>query len=165
MLEDSMPVKKNCNDHCAHCGSLHCPSNEQSDFNKLELGNPNAHEEWLVDARMLPEVSSGAYIKQAGSLNEVKKQAGKHNEHDQKLVDARMLNVVSSTKCRKTTNKSNDTNTRRDSEYFLKRVMASFDKMRSFLKRRPRALTHMQAHDTSHALASAREPLVRSNSH
>ena len=87
------------------------------------------------------------------------------DEHDQKLVDARMLVAVSSTESRKTTFKSSEMSTRQNSDYWLKRFMASFDKMCSFLQRRPRAVTHMEAIDTSHALASALEPPVRSSSY
>lgn len=86
-------------------------------------------------------------------------------EHDQTLVHARMLDVVSSTESRKTTSKSSKMSTRRNSDYWLKRFMASFDKMRSFLKRRPRAVTHMEALDSQHALASALEPLARCSSY
>ena len=66
--------------------------------------------------------------------------------HDQQLVDTRMLNVASSTESRKTTTKSSDISTKRHSDYWLKRVMASFDKLGTFLTRRPRANTHMEAH-------------------
>ena len=66
--------------------------------------------------------------------------------HDQMLVDARMLDVASSTESRKTTTKSSDIGTKRHSDYWLKRVMASLDKLGTFLTRRPRANTHMEAH-------------------
>ena len=86
------------------------------------------------------------------------------DEHDQTLVDARMLDVVSSTESRKTASKSNEMSTRRHSDYWLKRLMASFDKLATFLQRRPRAVTQMEA-DPSHALASALEPSARSSSY
>ena len=66
--------------------------------------------------------------------------------HDQMLVDARMLGVASSTESRNTTTKSSNISTKRHSDYWLKRFMASFDKLGTFLKRRPRANTHMEAH-------------------
>ena len=66
--------------------------------------------------------------------------------HDQQLVDTRMLNVASSTESRKTTTKSSDISSKRHSDYWLKRVMASLDKLGTFLTRRPRANTHMEAH-------------------
>ena len=84
-------------------------------------------------------------------------------QHDETLVEARMLDVVSSTKSSRPTAKStrnddDDVSMRRYSDYCLKRFMASFAKLGTFLRRRPRAVTQMQA-DTSHALASALEPL------
>ena len=66
--------------------------------------------------------------------------------HDQTLVDARMLGVASSAESRQTTAKSSDISTKTQSDYWLKRVMASFDKMSTLLRRRPRAKTHMEAH-------------------
>ena len=83
--------------------------------------------------------------------------------HDETLVEARMLNVISTTKssqptAKSTSNDDDDVSMRRHSDYCLKRFMASFDKLGTFLQRRPRAVTQMQA-DTSHALASALEPL------
>ena len=68
------------------------------------------------------------------------------DEHDQTLVDARMLGVASSAESRQTTAKSSDISTKKQSDYWLKRVMASFDKMSTLLRRRPRAKTHMEAH-------------------
>ena len=67
-------------------------------------------------------------------------------EHDQTLVDARMLGVASSAESRQTKAKSSDISTKKQSDYWLKRVMTSFDKMSTLLRRRPRAKTHMEAH-------------------
>ena len=67
------------------------------------------------------------------------------DEHDQMLVDARMLGVASSTESRKSTTKSSTISTKRNSDYLLKRFMGSFDKLGTFLKRLPRANTHMEA--------------------
>ena len=69
------------------------------------------------------------------------------DEHDQTLVDARMLGVHSSTESRKTTDKSQHISTHKDSDYYLKRMMASLAKICTFVQRRlPRAKTHMDAH-------------------
>jgi len=68
------------------------------------------------------------------------------DEHDQILVDARMLDVVSSIESRKTTTKSSNISTKRQSDYWLKRFMPSFDKLGTSLQRHPRANTHMEAH-------------------
>ena len=69
------------------------------------------------------------------------------DEHDQTLVDARMLGVHSSTESRKTTDNSQHISTHKDSDYCLKRMMASLAKIRTFVQRRlPRAKTHMEAH-------------------
>ena len=84
--------------------------------------------------------------------------------HDQTLVDGRMIGVASSAESRQTKAKSSDISTKKQSDYWLKRFMASFDKLSTFLRRRPRAATHMQASE-SHALASALEPSARSNSY
>ena len=75
-------------------------------------------------------------------------------QHDQTLVDARMLGVHSSTESRKTTDKSKDMSMKKRSDYWLKRIMASFDKMHTFLCRLPRANTHAQleAHVPSETL-------------
>ena len=77
-------------------------------------------------------------------------------EHDKRLVDARMLGVHSSTESRKTTDNSNKISTKRYSDNGLKRFMSSFDKMRTFLRRHPRAKTHMEAH-------AHNKPLQRNN--
>ena len=61
---------------------------------------------------------------------------------DQKLVDTRMLGVQSSAESRKTTNSSNNMSTERHSDYWLKRFMASSDKIGTFLRRLPHAKTH-----------------------
>ena len=66
--------------------------------------------------------------------------------HDQTLADARMLGVASSVESRQTKAKSSDISTKKQSDYWLKRVMTSFDKMSTLLRRRPRAKTHMEAH-------------------
>jgi hypothetical protein len=79
-------------------------------------------------------------------------QVNRTGEHDQTLVDARMLGIDSSTESRKTTNYSNNISTERYSDYWLKRFMASFDKMGTFLRRGPRAKTHMEAHAPSETL-------------
>ena len=76
------------------------------------------------------------------------------DEHDQMLVDARMLDVVSSPESKKTTTESYDMSTQRHSDYLLKRLMASFDKLTSFLQRLPRANSHMALH--AHPAARAR---------
>jgi hypothetical protein len=71
------------------------------------------------------------------------------DEHDQTLVDARMLGVASSAESRQMTAKSSDISTKKQSDYWLKRFMASFDKLSTILRRRlPRANTHrhMEAH-------------------
>lgn len=66
--------------------------------------------------------------------------------HDQTLVDARMLGVASSAESRKTTNNSQHISAHKDSDYCLKRMMASLAKICTFVKRRlPRAKTHMDA--------------------
>ena len=81
------------------------------------------------------------------------------DEHDQKLVDARMLDVVSSTESRKTTTKSSDVSMRMHSDYCLKRFMASFGKLGTFLNRLlPRAKTHMDLNAHAH-----HDALQRSN--
>ena len=68
------------------------------------------------------------------------------DEHDQTLVDARMLGVASSAECRKTTDNSQHISAHKDSDYCLKRMMASLAKICTFVKRRlPRAKTHMEA--------------------
>jgi len=80
--------------------------------------------------------------------------------HDQMLVDTRMLGVFSSNESRKTTSKTSAMSMRPHSDYWLKRFMASVDKVGSFLQRRlPRAQTHEQLHDPSHVLASSLQPL------
>ena len=67
--------------------------------------------------------------------------------HDQTLVDARMLGVHSSTESRKTTDNSQHMSTHKDSDYCLKRIMASLAKICTSVQRRlPRAKTHMEAH-------------------
>ena len=67
-------------------------------------------------------------------------------QHDQALVDARMLGVHSSTESRKTTDNSQHISTHKDSDYCLKRMMASLAKICTFVQRRlPRAKTHMEA--------------------
>ena len=69
------------------------------------------------------------------------------DEHDQMLVDARMLGVHTSTGSSKTTDKSQHISTLRDSDYCLKRIMASLVKICTFVPcRLPRAKTHMEAH-------------------
>ena len=65
--------------------------------------------------------------------------------HDQILADARMLHSATSTESKKTTTKSYNMSTQKHADYFLKRMMASFDKLTSFLQRRPRANTNMEA--------------------
>ena len=84
--------------------------------------------------------------------------------HDKKLVNARMLGVASSAESRQTKAKSSDISTKKHSDYLLKRLMESFNKLSTILRRRPRAVTHMPASE-SHALASALEPSARSNSY
>ena len=75
------------------------------------------------------------------------------DEHDQTLVDARMLNVASSAESRKTTNNSQHISAHKDSDYCLKRMMASLAKICTFVQRRlPRSKTHMEAHAHHDAL-------------
>jgi hypothetical protein len=63
-------------------------------------------------------------------------------QHDQALVDARMLGVHSSTESRKTTDNSQHISTHKDSDYCLKRMMATSAKICTFVQRRlPRAKT------------------------
>ena len=68
------------------------------------------------------------------------------DEHDQTLVDARMLGVHSSAESRKLTHKSNSISTKRHSDFWLKRMMASFEKLGTFVRRHARAKTDMAAH-------------------
>lgn len=68
------------------------------------------------------------------------------DQHDQTLLEARMLGVHSSTKSKNTTYNLSSISTKSYSDYVLKRIMASFDKMGTFLRRHPRAKTHMAAH-------------------
>ena len=86
------------------------------------------------------------------------------DEHDQTLVDARMLGVASTPESRQAKARTSDISTKKQSDYWLKRFMASFDKLGTILRRRPRAATHMQASE-SHALAPALEASARSNSY
>lgn len=91
-------------------------------------------------------------------------QVNSADRHDQTLVEARMLGVASSAGSMQTKAKSSGISTKKQSDYWLKRFMASFDKLSTFLRRCPRAATHMQASE-SHALASTLEPSARSNSY
>ena len=73
--------------------------------------------------------------------------------HDLTLVDARMLGVASSAESRKTTDNSQHISAHKDSDYCLKRMMASLAKICTFVQRRlPRAKTHMEAHAHHDAL-------------
>ena len=75
------------------------------------------------------------------------------DEHDQMLVDARMLGVASSAESRKTTDNPQHISAQKDSDYCLKRMMASLAKICTFVQcRLPRAKTHMEAHAHHDAL-------------
>ena len=86
-------------------------------------------------------------------------------QHDQALVDARMLGVSSSADSRQTTAKSSGISTKKQSDYWLKRFMRSFDKLSTIIPHRPRAATPLACASESHALASALEERARSNSY
>lgn len=91
--------------------------------------------------------------------------------NDKRLVEARMLGVVTSGEFRNKASEANKANkakngerTQGQSDYSLKRLMASLNKISTFLRRRPRASTHMQASE-KHGLAGAAESKQRCNSY
>jgi hypothetical protein len=69
--------------------------------------------------------------------------------HDQTLVGVRMLGVASSAKSKKLEKLGSrlyKPSSQKHSDFWLTRFMASYDKLASFLQRRQRAKTHMEAH-------------------
>lgn len=88
--------------------------------------------------------------------------------HDEILLDARMKGIVSSRESRKYAWKPKKANTKEKkhsrSSYLLLRLVASFDKMCTYLCRHPRAQTHMVACET-HALAGALETKERTSTY
>jgi hypothetical protein len=88
--------------------------------------------------------------------------------HDTRLVEARMLGLPGLRECRNDSVKWRDVQKsvkqNGKSDYWLKRVMAGVDKICTFLRRRPRAKTSMQA-CAQYALVGAAESQMRSSTY
>lgn len=88
--------------------------------------------------------------------------------HDEILVDARMKGIVSSRESRKSGCKCKKVKKQEKkhsrSNYLLLRLVASFDKMCTYLGHCPRAQTHMVACET-HALSGALETKERTSTY
>ena len=125
-----MQAKKKHEKRCANCHAVNCHSDKQQDFDELQLQSADAHDQMLVEARMVGFSSSF----------KSRKNAGKSREFKENLKQTRQ------------------------SDYLLTRVIASMQKIGTFLRRRPRAKTDLKAFPP-HALEVPMETPLRNDTY